>query len=258
MSLVLTIVGFFAALPQDPGSLPTEEMQGYVQLEKQFRPVLALCEQRDDLVFVASDPPALFALNRQDGGVEESLPLKAAPPTEPEYDCGMGSCFFEHSLESKDGKERLLWSGRRSNYYGSWAPQVVLKSLEVPHTWRAICPGERPLMVCFTERRTVQVEIAGDRNDEPMHFTVDYVATPPGVETRDTLHLSRGRVVTLPHGFVARFSNKGYRYVLSASSDPSDPGATLTVEAHDKKIQTEPCIAYGLWPQHLAWAAAQK
>jgi len=219
-------------------------------------PAELLCERGGELIYLQARGAGaeLHRLGRADGGGQESLAL-GPEVGEQQEDCGAGTCAREYERSTPDGGTTFRFDERRSNYYGAWAPETRISGGGGARAWRASCPGQRPLLLCFTARRTVQVVIAGDPNDEPPTFVVDYLASDLGPHPKETLHLTRGEVVKSGTGYQATFANKGFSYRLQASVDPAAPGATLSVEKDGKALQTETCLAYSAFPAHLDWAA---
>ena len=229
-----------------PATLEDDRPLQFARLNGTFVATSLSCESKDGLVFVQTSPPALHVVARGDGAPVRTVPLQALPP-QPEFDCGAGTCFFQHSLSPLTGPGTFQLTGQQSNYYGSWTPFISLREQGVESGLKAACPGERLLAVCFTARRTVQVLVSGDPNDTPARFGVDYVATSPGAEKHETLHLAHGKVKKANAGYEVTFRNRGFTYSLRVSS----ASAALDVHQGAKSMQSEECVSYGFWPRHL-------
>jgi hypothetical protein len=216
-----------------------------------------LCSSERGLVYlVRTDSGAeLRRLDRQ-AAVVDRLALTPTeeqidPPNSAEWDCGMGRCDRTLRRTSVDGQHVLEFRQTKSLYYQDWEPETRIVETGAKDGWRAICPGGRPLLQCHTSRRTVLVRLAGDPNDEPPGWNVEYVALSH--DGKETLHLGNGRVKRAHAGYEVTFTNKGYQYLLAMGAVPAAPSASLRVLKGRNQIQEEACLGWAVYPNHLDW-----
>lgn len=257
--MVLLALSLLSAAPLTPLPNSQEDVPVvFARLDAAWVPVSSVCEAQG--VLVTLTPEAFTRLDPKTGKPGERLALKPMEGAEPEWEGAAGTSYRMYSRTSADGRELQVHESL-SNYWADWAPNTtVAESVRtVPpggQRWRVRCPGGRVLMQCFTSRRLARVLVAGDQNDEPAHYTVDYAALPLGGGQKETLHLSGGKVTRSGMSIRAEFRNKGFRYLLEASVDPQKPGATLQVFKGKQGIQTEECVGYAAYPKHAEWAQA--
>jgi hypothetical protein len=242
MKALLALILLAAPVSQDPRDV-SEVPRQYVGGDRAWRPAELLCGSAKEVIAVGGG--RLTRVSRQDGAKLEDVRVEEK---EVEENCGLGSCSRQSTLQ-REGEPPLAFSGRRSNYYGDWAWGGTLGDAQ--------CPGGRPVAVCLTARREISIQVVGDPNTEDEGNSLTYVAAD--ARTRgEPFRVEGGKVERAGPGeeYAVSFRNQGWTYRLQVSAGAA-PAASLRVERGGKVVQTEPCVAFGVWPEHLKLFAAR-